>query len=87
MRVKIPNIRKTLKSRFFWITLAIVIPIALGTAYSKQHSEFWYLQIPLGVMIISSIPAMSAQVLSIRFGLGFIWIHKNILNFTNRNII
>ena len=62
-------------------------PISVGSAYGQQNSELWYLQIPLAAMIISSIPAMSAQALSIRFGLGFIWIHKNLLNFANQNNI
>lgn len=87
MVIKFPDVRKTLKSKFFWITLVLAILMAVGTVNGQQNSELWYLQIPFAVMIISSIPAMSAHVLSIRFGLGFIWIHRNLLNFTSRNNI
>lgn len=81
------DIRKTLRSKFFWVSTTISITLSLMTVYGQQNPEFWYLSIPLGLLVIGVIPAISAHVLSVRTALFLIYTHRNLVNFSNRNNI
>lgn len=76
--------QRELRTKNFWIIMAISLPIAIGSVYGQTNSNYSYLQIPMAVMVMGTIPAMASTVLSVRIALIMIWIHKNGINFQNK---
>lgn len=72
MNIKLEAIKKELRSKRFWISLALAIPVSL----SYYFKELQFLQAILGVMILSTIPMVAAMSYSPEFAAKFVIFHK-----------
>ena len=83
----IERLRKEVRTKFFWATIALATVTTIGNVYGHYNPTFVYLQIPFAVLIMGTLPVVASAVLSVRFGLFFVWMHKNILNLRNKDKI
>ncbi|MDE1812530.1 MAG: hypothetical protein KGH85_06665 [Thaumarchaeota archaeon] len=74
MNTKLEAIKKELKSKVFWISVAFAIPVS----FSYYFKELQFLQAIFGMMIVSIIPIMAATSFSPEFASKFVKFHMRI---------
>lgn len=72
MNIKLEAIKKELRSKRFWISVAFAIPISL----SYYFKELQFVQAIYGALILSTIPMVAVMAYSPEFAAKFVRVHK-----------
>lgn len=71
LNIKLEAIKKELKSKVFWISVAFAIPISL----SYYFKELQFLQVIFGALVLTTLPGIAATAFSPEFAAKFVKFH------------
>lgn len=69
------KIKKELKSKEFWVAVAIAIPASMGF-YFRDNQLLSFILLPYGILILASLPLMAAVSFSVDIAVLFVRLHK-----------
>jgi hypothetical protein len=70
------KIKKELKSKEFWVAVAIAIPASMEFYFRDNPLLSFILLLPYGILILASLPLMAAVSFSVDIAVLFVRLHK-----------
>lgn len=82
--LQIDRLKKKIRTKTFWISIALGISLTVPVVYGYQNPEYKVFSIPFALLMLITLPALGAEVISVRFGIIFAKSFRLISNLFNR---